>query len=488
MRPCPLPLLALLLAGTALPLAAILPAPAIAQATEYQLAIPRQPLPRALAALSQKTGLQVFNSGEATYGLSSNPVSGRYSVDQAVARMLDGTGAFARRIGPNGITISVAGEAAPALGAAAAPGSVTLDTVVLAAGATTEGGGSYASGQASIARDVTSLKELPQSVTVITRQTLEDQNLTTMEQAMAKTPGITTNREVASAPNFYARGFKINNYQIDGMGTAYESAFRPDFDMAIYDRVEVLRGAEGLFSGVGEPGGSVNLVRKRPTGQPQSSIALSYGSWNNKRIETDISGPLTHDGALRGRVVGVWQDRDYFYAPADQQKQLLYGILEYDLTPDTTVSAGISQQRQKGNSWLLGLPTWSDFSLLDINRGRALNTSWSYADRRITDIFATVEHRFGPDWTLTFSAMRQKYNSDTLRINPTGPIDRATGTFAGVFSRYEEAGNHSKAVDLNLPARAVLGAARGLRASPVGGSGRALGILLAGAPRLDWRR
>lgn len=266
MRPCPLPLLALLLAGTALPLAAILPAPAIAQATEYQLAIPRQPLPRALAALSQKTGLQVFYSGEATYGLSSNPVSGRYSVDQAVARMLDGTGAFARRVGSNGVTISVAGEAAPALGAAAAPGSVTLDTVVLATGATTEGSGSYASGQASIARDVTSLKELPQSVTVITRQTLEDQNLTTMEQAMAKIPGITTNREVASAPNFHARGFKINNYQIDGMGTAYESAFRPDFDMAIYDRVEVLRGAEGLFSGVGEPGGSVNLVRKRPTG------------------------------------------------------------------------------------------------------------------------------------------------------------------------------------------------------------------------------
>lgn len=149
-------------------------------------------------------------------------------------------------------------------------------------------------------------------------------------------------------------------------------------------------------------------------------------------------------------MVGVWQDRDYFYAPADQEKQLLYGILEYDLTPDTTVSAGISQQRQKGNSWLLGLPTWSDFSLLDIDRGRALNTNWSYADRRITDIFATVEHRFGPDWTLTFSAMRQKYDSDTLRINPTGPINRATGTFPDAFSRHEETGNHSKAVDLNL--------------------------------------
>lgn len=128
---------------------------------------------------------------------------------------------------------------------------------------------------------------------------------------------------------------------------------------------------------------------------------------------------------------------------------MLYGVLDYDLTPDTTISAGVSQQRQSGNSWLLGLPTWNDFTLLDIDRGRALNTDWSYADRRITDVFASVEHRFGADWALKFSASRQKFDSDTLRINPTGPIDRATGGFADIFSRYET-GNHSKAVDLNL--------------------------------------
>ncbi|WP_170293957.1 TonB-dependent siderophore receptor [Paracoccus limosus] len=453
MFPSRIPLLAVLLTGTTLPLAAMLAAPAQAQtqnARQYRLSIPAQPLPRALEALSRQTGVQLFYGGEAAYRLTSNPLSGSYSVDQALARMLAGTGASARRVGENGITISVTGaDATPA----AAEGSVVLDTVVLTAGAATEGSGSYTSGVASITRGADSLKEVPQSVTVLTRQTLDDQNLTTMEQAMSRTPGIVANRESTSAPNFYARGFKINNYQIDGLGTAYESSFRPDFDMAIYDRVEVLRGAEGLFSGAGEPGGSVNLARKRPTSQFQSGVALSYGSWNNRRIEADISGPLTRDGALRGRLVGAWQKRDFFYAPAHQDKQVLYGVLEYDLTPDTTISAGISQQRQKGNTWFMGLPTWDDFRLLDIDRGRALNTDWAYANRKITDVFASVEHRLGADWTLKFSAMRQKFDSDTLRINPTGPISRETGTFADVFSRFEETGNHSKAADLNLESR-----------------------------------
>ncbi|REG47771.1 outer membrane receptor for ferric coprogen and ferric-rhodotorulic acid [Paracoccus versutus] len=291
---------------------------------------------------------------------------------------------------------------------------------------------------------------MPQSVTVVTRQAIEDPNLTTMKQAMARTPGIVATREATSAPAFYSRGFKINNYQIDGMSTAYESSFRPDFDMAIHDRAEVLRGAEGLFSGSGEPGGSVNLARKRPSERLQSSIALSYGSWQNRRIEADIGGPLTRDGALRGRLVGAWQDRDFFYSPGDEKKHVLYGVLEYDLTPDTTVSARVSYQRQKGNKWFLGLPTWDDFQLMDIDRSRALTTDWAYVDHRIKDVFATVEHRISPDWTLKLSAMRQSFESDTMRINPTGPIDRETGNFAGVFSRYEETGNHSKAADLSL--------------------------------------
>ncbi|MDF3607200.1 TonB-dependent receptor plug domain-containing protein [Paracoccus sp. DMF-8] len=99
----------------------------------------------------------------------------------------------------------------------------------------------------------------------MTHQTLQDQNLTTMSEAMIKAPGVVATINGGGNPVYSARGFDIGTYQIDGLGTNYDWTWRPDFDLSIYDRVEVLRGAEGLFSGAGEPGGTVNLARKRPT-------------------------------------------------------------------------------------------------------------------------------------------------------------------------------------------------------------------------------
>lgn len=149
-------------------------------------------------------------------------------------------------------------------------------------------------------------------------------------------------------------------------------------------------------------------------------------------------------------MVGAWQDRDFFYAHDDEKKNVLYGVLEYDLTPDAMVSAGLSDQRTQGNRWFMGQATWDDFGFLGLDRGRTLNTRWSDMDQEITDIFAAVEHRINPDWTLKFSAMKQVYDSDTLRISPTGPVSRDTGQFQDVFARYEAVGNRSRAAGLSL--------------------------------------
>ncbi|WP_231964753.1 TonB-dependent siderophore receptor [Paracoccus aminovorans] len=236
-------------------------------------------------------------------------------------------------------------------------------------------------------------------------------------------------------------------------GDSYTSTFRPDFDLAIYDRVEVLRGAEGLFSAAGEPGGTINLARKRPTDQMRSSLSLAYGSWNNRRIEADIGGPIGFDGRLRGRVIGVWQDRDQFYAPADEEKQVLYGILEYDLTPDTTISGGVSYQRQQGINWMSGLPTYIGGGQLGLPRDVALNVDWADRNTTIRETFLTAEHRFNDDWSMKFSAMRQRYDFDYMQLRLGGPVDPATGSFGdpNVFS--EEDGNHSDGFDLSVNGR-----------------------------------
>ena len=437
-----------LLLGTAL--GAVLAAPALAQTRDYAIGPGR--LSDVLARYAAASGVQLVYQPSDLAGRQSAGISGSYTVEQGFAVLLAGSGLRLQQAGPGSyvlVTPQPAGSAVPA-----ADGSVVLDAVTLrAGGATTEGTGRYSTDAASIAGGVESLKELPQTVTVMTDAVLKDQNLTMMSEALVKAPGVVATTDASGNPEFRSRGFVIDNYQIDNLGTSYTSTFRPDFDMAIYDRLEVLRGAEGLFSAAGDPGGTINLVRKRPTDTRRSSVALAYGSWNNRRVEADIGGPITSDGRLRGRMIGVWQDRDYFYSPSDEEKQLLYGILEYDLTPSTTISAAISYQHQYGTRWSTGLPTYTDGSQLDLPRDVALTADWAKRDTTTREFYLSAEHRFNDDWTLKLSAMRQRFDYDYMQLSVGGPVDPATGVFGDPDAFSEDAGNHSDGVDLNISGR-----------------------------------
>ncbi|MCJ1899697.1 MULTISPECIES: TonB-dependent receptor [Paracoccus] len=435
-----------LLVGTAL--GATITAPAFAQARDYAIGPGR--LSDVLARYAAASGVQLVYEPSALSGLQSAGIRGSYTVEQGFSVLLSGSGYQLQQAGPRSYVLVRPGAAVPA---GAGDGAVVLDTVTLRGGsATTEGSGSYAAPSASIARGAESLKEVPQSVTVMTSQAIEDQGLTNLSDALTKAPGIVVTRESGN-PIIYSRGFKVDNYQIDSLGTSYISIYRPDFDLVTYDRVEILRGAEGLFSGAGEPGGTVNLARKRPTGQFQSSASASVGSWNNRRIEADVSGPLGLDGKLRGRLVGAWQDRDFFHSPSDEKKRVLYGILEYDLTPSTVVSAGISYQRSEGANWMGGLPTYTDGTQLGLPRDVALTVDWAERERTIHEVFATVEHQFNPDWTLKFSAQRQKFDLNYLNLYVGGPVDPATGVFGQPSASAEDDGNRSTGADVSISGR-----------------------------------
>src|SRR5262249_22463313 len=144
--------------------------------------------------------------------------------------------------------------------------------------------------------------------------------------------------------DFISRGFSIQNVQIDGaapqsLGTAMGSFYSSNiFDMAEFDHVEVLRGTAALYGGSGDPGGIINLVRKRPTAFNQLKLTLSAGSWDNYRQELDLSGPLGWDGRLRGRMVLANTDRQYFVDNRSTEKPLAYGVLEADVTDDTMLT------------------------------------------------------------------------------------------------------------------------------------------------------
>ncbi len=295
----------------------------------------------------------------------------------------------------------------------------------------TEGSGLYTSPGMTIgSKTVQSLRQTPQSVSVITQQRLEDQNLTNLDTALGQATGITVNPSLNRSSSLFARGFLINTALVDGVPLALPTnnyGFDSP-DLAIYDHVEVLRGSAGLLSGAGTPGAVIGLVRKRPTADKLFKLSASYGSWNNKRVELDGSGPLNTDATLRARGVVVQEDRDFFYDVAKQRKTLVYGVVDYDLSSRTRLTFGASHQDLDGVPMNgSNLPRYSNGADTKLPRSTFPGAAWNREEGSNTEIFAEAEHRFDGDWKVRVAATQAISTTDAKIGFLLGAINPANG-------------------------------------------------------------
>ena len=296
-------------------------------------------------------------------------------------------------------------------------------------GDTTEQTASYTTGETRAATGLTlSPQETPQSVSVVTRQRMDDQQLTSVQSALEATTGITSRTLDSERVDFYSRGFSIDSFQFDGVPTSFVDG-ASFLDTAFYDRIEVVRGATGLLTGAGNPGASVNLVRKRPSEVFQAHTALSAGSWDNYRAMADVSVQLTQDGRVRARVVGSYQDRHSWLDRYQQKKQALYAVIDADLSDDTTLSVGYDAQiiQPKGTTWG-GVPRWySDGSETHWSRSVNSAADWSHWNNTLRTAFASLEHNFDNGWNLKTHFSQQRTESDAKLFSSLGYPDRNSG-------------------------------------------------------------
>lgn len=381
---------------------------AAAQGVAFE--IPAGPLARQLNLLASQAGLLIGGDAALTAHKQSQAVHAS-SVEQALAQMLAGSGVEAVRTGEQEFQLLRQAQTAA--------GTVTLGSTTISGqglGDMTEGTGAYTTGRASTATKLPmSLRETPQSVTVVTRQRMDDQNLQKLEDIATYTPGLTLRKTGGERPEFYSRGAAIDNIMIDGLPVAYDSDTLGTSTLAMYDHVEVVRGASGLMVGAGNPSGTLNLVRKRPTLVPQLSLTGSAGRWDDYRGEVDASGKLNDSGSLRGRFVGAYQDRNSFVDAYGNTRQLLYGITEYDLDPATTLTLGAWYNREDnpGADWN-GLPTRPDGSFFDLPRSARTAPDWTYWNKKNRSVFAEMEHRFNNDWKLRLNTTWLRGDMDML--------------------------------------------------------------------------
>lgn len=395
---------------SALALAVSLPVAGYVQAQEIELDIPVQSLGSALQEFGRQTNLQVLYSPQDVQGKQSTAVKGKMDAQRAIGLLLTGSGI---RYSLQGNSLTLSATSAGAEGLELSPTQVTANQL----GNVTEGTGSYTPGTiATATRLPLTLRETPQSISVVTRQHMDDFALNSVDAVMRHTPGITVSAFDTDRTNYYSRGFSINNFQYDGIPSAVRnvaySAGNTLSDMAIYDRIEVLKGASGLLSGAGSLGGTINLVRKKPTADFQGHATLGAGSWDNYRSELDVSGPLTETGNVRGRAVAAYQDKQSFIDRYSSKNSVFYGILEFDLSPDTLLTVGADYQDNdpRGSTWSGSFPLLnSKGERNDAKRSFSNATDWSSWQQYTRTVFATLEHDLGDGW-VTKLQLDHKYN------------------------------------------------------------------------------
>lgn len=280
-----------------------------------------------------------------------------------------------------------------------------------------------------------SQKDTPQSVSVVTRAQIDDFQLRDVNTLLSTTTGVNVQQAETDRTYYTARGFEITNFQYDGIGQPFAFGLQNGaLDTAAYDRVEVLRGANGLLSMTGNPSATINFVRKRPGVDLAGSVLLTGGTYDTKRIEGDLTVPLSADGTVRSRIVGAYQDVGSYLDRYTGKRSVLYGIVEADLTPTTTLSIGYQREDNRTDGGLWGaLPLFTaQGNPTDYPRSTSTSAEWTRWNILTQQIFGDLTQDLGGGWSAKASFIRKAIDEDTKLFYVYGNPDETTGD--GLFA------------------------------------------------------
>jgi outer membrane receptor for ferric coprogen and ferric-rhodotorulic acid len=420
---------------------------------EHAYDIKAQPLRSALSELAQQSGLNLAVPARRTSGLNGNAVRGEMSAEQALVLLLRGTGLSL--VITDGTVVL-----APRSGNLRPDGSIALDAVALTAAPAgrTEGTNSYTTDVATGATGLPlTMKETPQSVSVVTNQRIVDQGLQTTQAVLAYATGVSSTTYETDRDNTWARGQWVSSYIIDGVlvdaGWGYFSGTGVHSSTATYDHIEVIRGASGLLTGTGDPAAAIRITRKQADSKEFSgSLQTSYGSWERMGAVFDVQSPLNADGSLRGRFIADVSSGDWFRDRYHVNKQTLYGTLAWDLSADTTLSFSLEHRDHdpRGSEWAGWPSVYSDGSLTDFSREFSSAPWWGSWDSEQDMATIRADHDFGNGWAgnATLSAVRKNYTTEHMRFY--GQPDPVTGEGMTAFAQKDDVDARQIGIDAQI--------------------------------------
>ncbi|MCF2948002.1 TonB-dependent siderophore receptor [Paraglaciecola aquimarina] len=290
------------------------------------------------------------------------------------------------------------------------------------------------------------IDETPQSISLVSADLIENFAANDLNDALKLATGITVEEWETNRTQYTSRGFELKSTQIDGVGLPNDWGIVTGAMEAYgYEEIEVIRGANGILTGVGNAAGTINYVRKRPTNENQGNVGVSLGSWDFKRLQADYSVLLTESGSWAARVVAVTEDKGSYLDGLKDDRVYLYGVVDGQLTDNATLTLGLSYQdaNTDGNMWGGLTFNYADGSpQAEWDVGASPTLDWTMWDTINTTAFVEYVYLFANDWQVKATFNRQNFEAEDklhYAYDPYGQFNSETNL--GLYSypgRYDD--------------------------------------------------
>ena len=387
------------------------------QRAPFSFSMAAKPLPQALSDFSRVTGISVIYTDEAPYGLNAPAINGQMSAEQALQRLLSGSGFTFRRTDDHTIAL----EPQPTEGALNL-GATTITSVM-------DQSTSYQPPPtSSIMRSSAPIQEIPQTINVVAAQVIRDQAPRNLDDALANVSGITQGNTLGSTQDsVMTRGFGDNrngSIMRDGMPLVQGRGMN-----ATVDRVEVLKGPASLLYGIQDPGGVVNMVSKKPELEQYNALTLrgsTYGEGKNGSGGSfDSTGALGTSG-LAYRMVLDHEDEDYWRNYGVHRETLVAPSLAW--FGERTKLLFAYEHREFLTPFDRGTVIDPRTNHpLDISRNERLDEPFNDMEGRSDLYHFEADHELNDNWNAHFgySWNRETYDASQVRVTA---IDTGKGT------------------------------------------------------------
>ena len=302
------------------------------------------------------------------------------------------------------------------------------------------------------------VKDTPQSISTIDKETLRDFGATGSNDALRFATGLVVDEWETNRTSYQARGFDVMLTQVDGLGMTNDwGLVESQKDAYLFERIEVIRGANGLLTGVGNASGTINFVRKRPTNKDGGEVIAKAGSYELKRLSLDYNKVLTEDGSWAGRLVVAHEDKGSHLRALHNRRSSIYGVVEGQIGNDGVLTLGLTVQdaRQRSPMWgSLTLP-YANGTLADFDVSASTSQDWTRWNNRAIDAFVEYTHTLSNDWEgkLTYNHRQGKDSSKLFyAYTLTGHLnDDNTGLLGWPYRSQGE--STADVIDANLNGR-----------------------------------